>query len=204
MLKVLCFDTETTGLPKKANKWEKGPAIFQSEAWPHIVEIAWILKDTDKDSVVESCYIIKPENWDIPKEASAIHTITTDFAEKNGVRLNSIINEFMECVKAADVLVGHNIEFDIKVISAELYRLGRQDDVQLLKFKNNICTKNTSTAYCRIPGSWGKYKWPSLSELYRHLFGTEIVGSHRALVDVESTLRCFYELEKRGVIRLVG
>jgi DNA polymerase III subunit epsilon len=205
-MKILCFDTETTGLIKKPQgKWGKDPSFMQSECWPHVVEIAWILADDDRKTVLESSYIISPDNWEIPQEASAIHSITTDFATANGIDFNIAMDEFMQVLPTADIVVGHNVEFDIKVVCAELYRFKRMDDIQALKTKNNICTKNVSTNYCKIPAPWGgnNYKWATLSELYRKLFTKEIENAHRAMSDVKATLECFYELEKRGVIHLV-
>ncbi|MGB5134457.1 MAG: hypothetical protein WBN89_04710 [Prochlorococcaceae cyanobacterium] len=55
------------------------------------------------------------------------------------------------------------------------------------------------TALCQLPGRYG-YKWPRLNELHRHLFGRGMGAAHNALVDVQACARCFFELQRRGVI----
>ena len=42
-MKVLVFDTETTGLPT-----ERNASITNMEAWPHIVQLSYILYDVDE------------------------------------------------------------------------------------------------------------------------------------------------------------
>lgn len=67
-LKDVCFfDCETTGVPAKGLKWD---ADF--EQFPHVVQLAWSLGDKEKS------YIIKPDNYEIPPETTAIHGITTE------------------------------------------------------------------------------------------------------------------------------
>lgn len=64
-LKDICFfDCETTGVPAKGLKWD---ADF--EQFPHVVQLAWSLGDKEKS------YIIKPDNYEIPPETTAIHGI---------------------------------------------------------------------------------------------------------------------------------
>jgi hypothetical protein len=71
-----------------------------------------------------------------------------------------------------------------------------------------ICTKEASTHYCKIPfagrryrGS-GSYKWPTLSELHRHLFNQDFKDAHDAGGDVAALKNCFFGLVKAGVIIL--
>ena len=39
-----------------------------------------------------------------------------------------------------------------------------------------------------------------LMELYRILFNEEFTGAHDAMADVTATMKCFFELKKRGVM----
>lgn len=68
--------------------------------------------------------------------------------------------------------------------------------------KKTICTKERSTSYCAIPSPNGfnDYKWPTLSELHRKLFGTDFENSHSAFADVNATVKCFWEMKKLGLI----
>ncbi len=49
-------------------------------------------------------------------------------------------------------------------------------------------------------GKGGKYKWPTLAELYDKLFGEGFDEAHNAAADVAATARCFFELLRLGVI----
>lgn len=58
----------------------------------------------------------------------------------------------------------------------------------------------SSTDYCKLPGFYGKYKWPKLHELYKKLFNEDMGAAHTALQDIRNTAKCFFELERLGVI----
>ena len=58
----------------------------------------------------------------------------------------------------------------------------------------------TSTDYCRLPGRYGRYKWPTLDGLHQKLFGEAPPSGHRALADVRATARCFFRLRELGVV----
>ena len=53
-MKVIVFDTETTGLPKKWNA-----SITDKDNWPHIVQFSWILYDIDNNTII-SCIELRP------------------------------------------------------------------------------------------------------------------------------------------------
>ena len=40
------------------------------------------------------------------------------------------------------------------------------------------------------------YKWPTLSELYKHYYGRDPTGMHNSMMDVWVTLRCYLMMEK--------
>ena len=188
----LFFDTETTGLPRN---W-RAP-VSDLNNWPRLIQLAWVVckngvKIESKD------YIIKPEDFHIPPEASAIHGITTERAQKEGILLHEALSEFNDLILQADYLVGHNISFDEMVVGAEFLRKKMLNE---LNSKKKICTKEMSTDFCAIPSTngSGRYKWPKLSELYVKLFGVLFKDSHNALADVEATAECFWELKRRGI-----
>ena len=70
--KYLIFDVETTGLPIE---WEA--SVYDVDNWPRVVQIAWQLYDDDKKLLKEYNFIIKPDGYVIPNQASHIHNITT-------------------------------------------------------------------------------------------------------------------------------
>ena len=187
----LFFDTETTGLPKN---W-KAP-VTDLNNWPRMIQIAWILCDKNGNRIESDDYIIKPENFEISREASRVHGITTERAIKEGDDLERILNKFNELVEQSDFIVAHNISFDEKILGAELLRKKIQSNFNR---KKKLCTMHSSTNYCRIPGPYG-YKWPKLSELHIKLFGEDFEEAHDASADINATEKCFWKMREIGVI----
>ena len=93
-------------------------------------------------------------------------------------------------------LIAHNIQFDEKILGAELLRTGCPN---LVETKERQCTMQGATNYCRLPGPYG-YKWPTLQELYLKLFNERFEGAHRALIDVRACARCYFELRRLKVM----
>ncbi len=187
----LLFDTETTGLPKNY----RAP-VTDVNNWPRLVQIAWHLYDTSGNLFDKSDFIVKPEGFKIPADASRLHGITTDGAIQEGKDLVFVINLFNDQIEKANILVAHNMSFDEKIVGAEFVR--RNIKSNLFK-KSRLCTMNASTNYCRIPGPYG-YKWPKLSELHYKLFGEYFEEAHNAAADIEATARCFWKMRE---LRLV-
>lgn len=115
---------------------------------------------------------------------------------QNGVDLRSILTALTPCIDKASVLIAHNVQFDEKILGAEFLRAGQPN---LLESKPRKCTMQGATHYCRLPGPYG-YKWPSLAELHRKLFGESFEGAHRALVDVRACAKCYFELRRLKVM----
>jgi DNA polymerase-3 subunit epsilon len=190
----LFFDTETTGLPKN---W-KAP-VEDLKNWPRMIQLAWLLYDEEGNEVIRSNDIIKPENFRIPKAASAIHGISTEKAMEEGIPLEEALRKFIYAFDSTDYLVAHNIEFDDKIVGAELLRKRIESDF----FKQKrICTMKSSIRFCALPGKYSKYKNPSLTQLYTKLFGQGFDDAHDALADVVACAEAFFELQKKGVIRV--
>ena len=187
----LFFDTETTGLPKN---W-KAP-VTDLNNWPRMIQIAWILCDKDGNRIETETHIIKPENFEIPVDASRVHGITTERAMNEGEDLERILSKFNALVERCEYIVAHNISFDEKIIGAEFLRKRIQSN---FNSKRKLCTMQSSTNYCKISGPYG-YKWPKLSELHIKLFGVDFEGAHDALADINATEKCFWEMRKVGLI----
>jgi DNA polymerase III epsilon subunit-like protein len=190
----LFFDTETTGLPKS---W-KAP-VSDLGNWPHIVQIAWALFDGSGTQIAFQDHIIKPEGFIIPKSATAIHGISTEKALKEGRPIAEVLKEFSEAVRRAVCLVAHNMDFDEKMVRAELLRQEIPDVLESVPVHQKICTMKSSAKYCKIPGPYGD-KWPKLSELHIKLFGVDFEDQHNAASDVLCCAKCFFELRRRAII----
>lgn len=189
----LFFDTETTGLPKK---WKA--SVSDLNNWPRLVQIAWQQYDGQGKKITEKDYIIKPDGFTIPHEASRIHGISTERANNEGVDLDKVLEEFMQLIDESNVLVAHNMDFDEKIIGAEFLREGKKSG---LFHTERLCTMKASTDYCKLPGNYG-FKWPKLSELHIKLFNEDFEEAHNAAVDITACAKCFWELKRRGVIKI--
>ncbi len=187
----LFFDTETTGVPKN---W-KAP-VTDLNNWPRLVQIAWILSDKYGNRIESASHIIIPENYQIPIDASNVHGITTEQAINEGKDLEQVLTQFNELAGRAGFIVAHNISFDEKILGAELIRKNIQSNFNK---KRKICTMQSSTNFCKLPGLYG-YKWPKLSELHIKLFGVDFEEAHDASVDIDATERCFWEMRKIGLL----
>lgn len=188
----LFFDTETTGLPK-----DYRTPFTDLTSWPHLVQLAWMKTDDSGKEINTGNFIIMPIGFDIPKDASDVHGITTEIALDKGVPLRYTLECLNVDLKWSDCLVAHNVEFDRKVLGASLLRA----NVPSYLSKNKICTMKSSTNFCQLPGQRG-YKWPKLDELYFKLFDRKLENAHDALVDVRACAKCFFELINRKVIEL--
>jgi DNA polymerase III epsilon subunit-like protein len=204
-MKILVFDTETTG------KIDKFAHLSETEKHPHIVQFSYVMYDTDQNNVFINDNIIKiPENIVIPPECIQIHGITQEKSQSSGVILYHVLRDFYIKVKDAHYIVGHNLEFDVKMLIIEFHRLKEESghdeayDRMIDYFEKGtqfgskcVCTMKNTTDICKLENPNKKsegYKYPKLSELHKHLFSYEPKNLHNSLIDVIITLRCFYKL----------
>lgn len=189
----LIFDTETTGI---IENW-KAP-VSEFELFPRVVQLAWQLHDEMGELIEVKNFIIKPDGFTIPFNAEKIHGISTERAQKVGASIEFVFDEFQSALAKSQFAIGHNVEFDMKVMGAEYARATRDDG---LMSKRTLDTMQLSTAFCQLPGGRGKsFKYPTLSELNDKLFHEKVDNAHNASADVEATSRCFLELVRIGVI----
>src|SRR5690554_6760028 len=161
----LIYDTETTGLPK-----DFSAPPTDTDNWPRMVQIAWQLHDKTGKLLENKSFIIYPDGFDIPFNAVQIHGITTEKAQKEGIPLTEVLNEFRKVLQKVKILGGHNLSFDQGVVGAEFVRSGL--DYKEIEFPI-ADTMWASRDFCALPGGrGGGFKPPTLSELHKILFGT--------------------------------
>ena len=190
----LIFDTETTGLPKR---WDA--PLSDGENWPRCIQIAWQIHDAKGELIRHENYLIQPDGFTIPFDSEKIHGISTALAEEQGVLLEEVLEKFHAALDAVDFVVGHNVGFDRNIMGAEYLRAGLTDVLEG-KFVIDTCTEETAQL-CQLPGGrGGKFKLPTLSELYFFLFKETFKEAHNATADVEATTRAFLELLRQQKI----
>lgn len=204
---VLVFDTETTGLPKTKVINENTVNL-----WPHIVQLSYIVYDIEENKIVKiSDNIIDiPDDAELSNESIAIHGIDRIKMKKMGKNITEILNEFLTDINVVDLIVGHNIEFDINMIIVEIYRMMIKSNSNIkevnlpiiiqLEYMNKYCTMKNSIKICDLKKTnikTGKefVKFPTLTETYFKLFDTKPNNMHNSLNDIYACFRCFYKLK---------
>ncbi len=190
----LIFDTETTGIPHN-----KTAPITDLDNWPRVVQLAWQLHDAKGKLVSRQNLIIQPDGFDIPYKAEQVHGISTRRAQEEGHPLSEVLHLFIADLAQSPLLVGHNIEFDISILGAELIR--QQLDVDSFLKLTKVDTGIASTEFCQLAGGLGgRLKMPRLVELHEKLFGKDFGDAHDASYDVAATARCFFGLIEKKII----
>ena len=110
-----------------------------------------------------------------------------------GIDIKIALKLFQSVLELCDFKVAHNINFDNAIVGSEIYR-SELFEIDEFKFKPKICTMQSTTNLCQLPGMRG-YKWPKLIELHQFLFEKGFEGAHDALEDVRAMVRCFFELK---------
>ena len=188
----IIFDTETTGLPKRWNA-----PLTDSENWPRCIQIAWQVHADSGELLSHEDYLIQPDDFTVPYDAEQIHGISTALAEQQGRPLDEVLTLFSTALEQAEYVGGHNVTFDLNIMGAEFLRLGDHNPLEEAQVIDT-CTEETAQL-CQLPGGrGGKFKLPTLTELYIHLFGAGFGEAHNATADVEATTRCFLELLRKG------
>lgn len=188
-MKILVFDTQTTGLPIGRN-----PSFYKSELWPKIVQLSWILFDTYTNECKINDHIIKVD--DIPEDSYKIHGITTRYSQLRGENLIDVMDIFDADVNECDIILGHNVQFDKKIYIVECIRNNRMAPFTVNGVSRpEYCTMKKSIKFCNITAvnkDGKKYlKYPKLSELYEKIFGSYPKSMHNATVDCLACLRCY-------------
>jgi DNA polymerase III epsilon subunit-like protein len=197
-MRILFFDTETTGLPKDRNL----NALLSRGNWPDLVSISWMLFDCCSSSsgptlVRKETHIIKPQGWNIPAEAAGIHGITDEIAHERGVPLREVLLKFKQDMEGCAHIIAHNMEFDRNVLQAAYkWRLNADPNV-FWPTEAEVCTMVLSQGELKLPAKWPKpgnlYKPPRLDELWVATFGEPApVDAHSADRDVDVLQKIFW------------
>ncbi|MGS0747106.1 exonuclease domain-containing protein [Halpernia sp. GG3] len=95
-----------------------------------MVQIAWQLHDDDGTLLENQDYLIKPEDFDIPFNASRIHGHSQKWHRKKEENLIERLVEFSEVLKKSKIGIGHNIIFDYNIVGAEFLRKNLENPLE--------------------------------------------------------------------------
>jgi len=210
---ILLFDTETTGLFPK-------DSTADLAKFPHIIQLSYILYDIESYTTVEvfNHYVKIDDAVPIPAEVSQITGITHEKCVNEGLPIEDCIRAFRDAYNRAELVVAHNLSFDLKMIQCELKRIIKtslfhcvsaeeKEDVlgyinMFKRDKPTYCTMVKSVDVCKIPvkDSTTRMKYPKLAELYKTLFAEDAIPTslHNSMTDVLVCLRCYIHLSGLG------
>jgi DNA polymerase III subunit epsilon len=187
---ALFYDTETTGLPN----WNE-PS--ESEGQPHIVQLAALLVDVGTKKVIQSMdVIVQPDGWEIPKEVTDIHNITTEYATQVGIPEPVALQVFLKMWAVSGFRIAHNQTFDARIIRIATKRYCDESVIDAWKAGAYKCTGLLAKPIMKMlpKGKFG-YKMPKLSEAYQHFTGKEIQDAHTAMADARACMDIFFAID---------
>ena len=194
-MKILVFDTETTGLPIGRN-----PPIISTQSWPYVIQLSYIIYENSTNEIVkmEDNIVKLPGSVIISTESEKIHKISREMTIEYGVPIQSLLNTFNEDLQNCDLVVGHNVRFDKNMIMVECVRNKiLHNFVRNGIIKDEYCTMINTINFCAIKAKSFKppfqyyNRYPKLIELYEKLFNSIPNGLHNSMNDVLVCLRCF-------------
>ena len=169
--KTICFDTETTGLGKKAE-------ILQLSI---ISGLGNILFDE----------LIKPKHTTAWPQAEGVHHISPDMVA-NKKQMDFHNPAIIEILKNAEVYVGYNLPFDIRMLA--------QSGILTDLFYRKHCRRiDVMEHFAPIYGEWDtvhkKYRWQNLVTCAAYCkYDWGDTQAHGALADSKATLFCLKKL----------
>ena len=166
MVKILFFDTETTGIPIKKSGYFDDIKNLKSYDGSRLIEVAYVIidiPDTLNKNHIEidkQSFYIKHQNQSINICNTEIHGITNDICNEKGMLVDDFFNMFEKTLKDIDVIVSHNIEFDYKILESEYFRLNKRKALF-----------NGKLMKCTLAMGYKKYGcFLKLSVLYKKLY----------------------------------
>lgn len=183
----LFFDTETSGMIQKE-------LPLDHPEQPRLVQLAALLTDADLVVQSEIGLLVESEGTKFDPGAVRVHGITEERADRFGVPLLLALVTFHHLTKRAEVVVGHNVDFDLSVMATQYLRVGRPNPLEALRRE---CTMEKAKPICGLESRRGPgLKPPTLSEAYRHFFGRELENAHDALADTRACLDVYRAIVK--------
>lgn len=174
-------------MPKKWNV-----STGQVDKWPYILQVSWTVYRKSGEKVLQQNYYINPGEININENSLKIHGITLDFLQKNGISRYNVLHKLADdLLRYEPLIVGHFIQFDLKMLEVGFNRAGITHNLaELPKFCTMLNTR------CTYPIDHKPML--RLGDLYYQIFNQKLKNQHNALVDAEATKDCFFELVKRG------
>jgi len=196
-MKILIFDTETSGLPE-----ERNASLLATNKWPYILQLSYILYDTEENRIITyvDTLIDIDNSVNIDSESINIHKITKEMCKNNGKPIKDVLKDFNNILNQSELLIGHNLQFDKNILIVEYIRNRIMHNFNPKNISiPSFCTMKNGKSICQLTyiNRYGVVipKNPKLLELYKHYFNSEPDGLHNAMTDVIVTIRCYYKMQ---------
>lgn len=175
-MKIVCFDTETTGLD------------VQKE---HIIQLSLVKFDTESWRVEgqRDWYLLPEEEFTIPAEAEAVHHISKAFLQEHGVRLRDVYGELCAFTEGCDILSYNGNGFDAPMLYYNLKRLGLRYQFEGRTWYDALLLERIHTA--GMVDENGEKVHNNLTAAYTRYYGHPFEGAHNSLDDVLATIEVF-------------
>ncbi|WP_242655159.1 3'-5' exonuclease [Clostridium cellulovorans] len=155
---IIVFDVESTGTD-----------VTEDE----IIQIAAIRINRNGEVIDSFERFLKPKKS--VKNSEHIHGFSDEFLKEKGEDKETVIKEFLRFSENA-VIVGHNVQYDINILSSEIHRL----NLGKSKF---LAFYDTLDIYRRFYPNLVNHKLNTLSDIFK----TENIPSHDAMDDILAT-----------------
>ena len=190
-MRAVIIDTETTGLPDKPPsdypyRWYHA-RDFKHYDGARVVQIAWVILVNDR-IISKTSFVIRPDNYIVPNESTAIHGISHENAVKNGVPFYEAANKLKVELDKCDIVVAHNMKFDMSIILAECYRYKLWSIIDTFYKTPRFDTMWEGRKDLNLG------KVPKLVELHKLLFNKDYHQVHDALDDALLATKCFSKI----------
>ncbi len=114
---VTVFDLETTGIDPATDR----------------IVTAYIgTLDERGDLVAGREWLVRPEGYVIPPEATRVHRISQQYAQEHGRDMLQVLKELAQALAYTQPIVGHNLSYDVTMLAHELERAGHPDPIGFL------------------------------------------------------------------------
>jgi len=179
----MILDTETTGLP-----FSKNPKDLEKFSNARLIELGYIIYDQKGNKVKEYDSLVKSSGFSIKN--THIHGITDLDLILYGKPISEVYNIFYEDLLTVDLIIGHNIIFDINILLSEAY-LNKYDTIyKYLEEKKTNCTMEMGKMFFNLD------KNPRLKELFKMITNKDQIQDHRALSDCLMCSECYFKMIK--------
>jgi DNA polymerase III epsilon subunit-like protein len=177
-MRATAFDTETTGLIENHTlRLAKQPEILEFAA----ISVDW--EDLEREELARWSTLIRREGEWIAEEKKRPPISESDLA--NAPRFMDVADKIARILEGSDVVVGHNLSYDMEIVDLCFDRLKRKIRWPRLK----VCTIEQTMFFVG--------KRLNLGELHLRLTGRDHKDAHRAMADTEATLACLREMRRR-------